>query len=117
MSKTQMNTRIDTLVKERGDKAFASIGWNPSQVVQAVWEVAAVDDTFPSLLKSIAEKPQQSAGLLQKQARMEEVVRGAHIVANAREDLGLPMPKKEKLDYKKMIEDAREMRLTEKGMQ
>ena len=116
MSKMQMNTRIDTLVKERGDKAFASIGWSPSRVVQAVWEAAAADDTFPELLRAIADKPQQSALLLQKQARMEEVARGARIVSDARAALGLPAPAKEKLDYKIMIEEAREMRFVEKGV-
>lgn len=116
MGKTQMNTRIDENVKQAGDAAFAAIGWTTSQVVQTVWEIAAIDHTFPALLKELAEKPKKSAALLHKEAMQAEIVRGANLVAEARKALGLPTPKKEKLDYRKMREEMFYERMAERGL-
>lgn len=38
---TQMNTRIDRTLKERGDAALARAGFTPSQAVRALWKFAA----------------------------------------------------------------------------
>ena len=38
---TQMNTRIDRKLKERGDAALARAGFTPSQAVRALWKFAA----------------------------------------------------------------------------
>ena len=116
MGKTQMNTRIDENVKHAGDAAFEAIGWTTSQVVQTVWEIAAIDSTFPTLLKDLAEKPKKSAKLLRKEAMLEEVKRGANLVAEARKALGLTEPKKEKLDYRKMRDEMYYGRMTERGL-
>ena len=38
---TQMNTRIDPILKTKGDSALAEIGLSPSRAVRALWEKAA----------------------------------------------------------------------------
>ena len=116
MVKTQMNTRIDDLVKQQGDEAFAAIGWTPSHVVQVVWEIAAVDSTFPATLKEIAEKPQKSAELLCREMREEEALAGTRIIDRFYEKLGLHKPEgKEDIDYRALRERAFEERLLERG--
>jgi len=38
---TQMNTRINPVLKAQGDSALAEIGLSPSQAIRALWEKAA----------------------------------------------------------------------------
>ena len=53
MASVQMNTRIDGAVKERGDRALAAAGLNPSQVVRAVWAFAARNEGRPQAMRDL----------------------------------------------------------------
>lgn len=56
MPQTQMNIRIDERLKVRGDAAFESIGWTPSQAARALWRFAATHEGDRRILKDECEK-------------------------------------------------------------
>ena len=41
MATIQMNVRMDAAIKPIGDEAFASIGYTPSSLIQALWRFAS----------------------------------------------------------------------------
>lgn len=53
---SQMNIRIDASLKQRGDAAFASMGYTTSEVVRAVWSLAASGSHGMDALRSILAK-------------------------------------------------------------
>lgn len=53
---SQMNIRIDASLKQRGDAAFASMGYTTSEVVRAIWSLAASGSHGMDALKSVLAK-------------------------------------------------------------
>lgn len=51
----QMNTRIDRLLKERGDAALKQAGYSPSQAVRKLWEFAAKHQHNPKAIQKALE--------------------------------------------------------------
>lgn len=49
----QMNIRLDTALKAKGDSALAAAGFNPSQAVRALWELAVRYKDTPAKLVAI----------------------------------------------------------------
>ena len=47
---TQMNIRIGSESKARGDAAFAKLGYTASDVVRAIWELAAAGGEYLDML-------------------------------------------------------------------
>lgn len=52
MAATQMNTRIDTALKSSGDAVLERYGFTTSQVVRALWEYMAKNQTVPDFMLS-----------------------------------------------------------------
>ncbi len=52
----QMNFRIDASLKERGDAAFAQMGYTPSEVVRAIWSLVASGGRGMDVLKGVLAK-------------------------------------------------------------
>ena len=52
----QMNFRIDASLKERGDAAFAQMGYTPSEVVRAIWSLVASGGRGMDALKGVLAK-------------------------------------------------------------
>ncbi len=50
-STVQLNTRIDPVLKARGDAVFARAGLSSSEVVRAVWESAARTQEVPDCIQ------------------------------------------------------------------
>lgn len=53
----QLNTRIDPVLKQRGDAVFARAGLTSSEVVRAVWETAARTQEVPECV--LPKKPDE----------------------------------------------------------
>lgn len=49
----QMNTRIDALLKERGDKVLMKAGLTPTKAVRGLWELAVRHEEEPELLAEV----------------------------------------------------------------
>lgn len=61
---TQMNVRIPAEVKTAGDRAFASEGLTPTEVVRCVWEKAASRGRgLQEVLDLVRGKPGESVAL------------------------------------------------------
>lgn len=50
---TQINARIKTDLKIKGDKGLLAAGINPSQAIRGIWELAAKYKDAPEKLKSV----------------------------------------------------------------
>ncbi|MCI2241925.1 type II toxin-antitoxin system RelB/DinJ family antitoxin [Adlercreutzia faecimuris] len=89
MVSVQMNTRIDGAVKERGDRALAAAGLNPSQVVRAVWAFAARNEGRPQAMRDLMGELGESLPAPEKQTVAQE---GWSIVGEGLARLGVPAP-------------------------
>ncbi len=49
----QLNTRIDSSLKEAGDKVFALLGYTPSQAIRALWEYAVAHRNDPDEVRAV----------------------------------------------------------------
>lgn len=72
MASVQMNTRIDRVVKEQGDRALAAAGLNPSQMVRAVWRFAARNEGRPQAVRDLMEELGEPLPVLEKRAVARE---------------------------------------------
>ena len=61
MAMTQMNTRIDSQVKERGDAVLAQAGYSPSRAIRAVWSFAASHAHDPEAVKDFLQQAEGGA--------------------------------------------------------
>lgn len=56
MAMVQMNTRLDSVLKQSGDAVFARYDLSPSDVVRAVWSYAAAHQRPPEFLIQLESK-------------------------------------------------------------
>ncbi|MBR2834829.1 MAG: hypothetical protein IKE43_03830 [Coriobacteriales bacterium] len=57
----QMNVRIDSSLKYRGDAVLAKAGYSPSAAVRAVWQFAADNERNPAYVGNVLKfKPEHS---------------------------------------------------------
>ncbi|MEG0476166.1 MAG: translation repressor RelB [Raoultibacter sp.] len=56
MPATQMNVRIDSRIKERGDAALTEAGYSPSQAVRIIWEFAACHAHDSAAVKELLQQ-------------------------------------------------------------
>ena len=49
----QMNVRINSSLKNRGDMVWSKVGYSPSAVVRALWQFAADNENNPSYVARI----------------------------------------------------------------
>lgn len=113
MPPVQMNVRIDSKLKQRGDAVFAKAGYTPSQVVRAAWEYAALHGAVPPFMSEQKDREhdeeierrqalaRQGAGLALKIAQEEC---GLALAAD-RETEPFDWRKERDAMYDEMIED------------
>ena len=84
---TQMNTRIERELKQRGDAVLARAGFSPSEAVRALWEFAAAHEREPqAVARALAvEDPEAERG------RQERIQRKRDTLAKARKDMANTM--------------------------
>lgn len=74
---TQMNTRIDSALKEAGDAVLARLGYSPSAAVRGLWRFVVDHQDDAAAVREVLE-PNASAGL------SDEVARKAAAIASLR---------------------------------
>lgn len=115
---TQMNTRIDRELKERGDAALARAGFTPSQAVRALWEFAAKHEYEPEAIMQ-ALSPEQSQDIeddeiAAKLQDLESVQRACSMLLESiKQNTGMASLPIETLSYKELRDLAYEHRIEE----
>jgi RHH-type rel operon transcriptional repressor/antitoxin RelB len=115
MAMAQVNARISSDLKARGDAALQAAGLSPTQAVRALWELAVRYAETPQALTR-ALFPDQAAQQDAEQAMLEEqrrraVAEGPSIVERAYRDADLPWPSNEAvLSYDELRDVAYEER-------
>lgn len=118
MASVQMNTRIERAVKERGDRALAAAGLNPSQVVRAVWRFAARNEGRPQAVRDLMEELGEPLPALEKKTVARE---GWGIMEKGLAGLGVsmapaPSPEDPAALYEALRADAVDERLERWGV-
>lgn len=117
---TQMNTRINALLKERGDRALARAGYTPSQAVRSLYAFAVEHENDPEAIATVLSK----GSAAQEHAADEELARkrtaldqAARLIEDACKALGIPSPKEiDDRPYKEFRDEIMDERLREKGL-
>lgn len=101
MAASQMNIRMDNMLKQSGNAALSSLGITPSQAVRALWEFLTIQQTLPSeLLRLLHPKEDPHA------TEFDSGHEGARLVARFYEMAGIPEPNEDPLDYDELKELA-----------
>lgn len=84
---TQMNTRIERELKQRGDAVLARAGFSPSEAVRALWEFAAAHEREPqAVARALAVEDPEA-----ERERQERIQRKRDTLAKARKDMANAM--------------------------
>lgn len=91
---SQVNARLSTSLKRRGDAALANAGITPSQAVRAVWEFAAVHANEPrKIVAALYPDQEESADVaLERERKVQLVRQGSRFVEDALLKAGLSVP-------------------------
>ena len=117
MAMTQMNTRIDAELKQRGDAVFSKLGLTPSEVVRAVWEYADEHGDAPAVVARALHSPRGDAVLLDVAFRLAIADEASHLVARYRQAReASPLDALEAIDYRSLREEAWAEKLAERGL-
>ncbi|MEA5019113.1 MAG: type II toxin-antitoxin system RelB/DinJ family antitoxin [Gordonibacter sp.] len=112
MTAVQMNIRIDSDLKQRGDEVIARKGFTPSQVVRAVWEYVDETGDLPVPLRKRSTTDAEEDA--ERQRGLALVEEGSHIWENFFKDHGLAVPTAlERTPYKELSEEMYEEMLNE----
>ena len=116
----QMNTRISRSLKERGDAALERAGYSPSQAIRKLWDYAANNAHNPRAIQTLfdAENEAEKREAEEERARRRETaLRGANIVADAYDRLGIePSDWTKNASYDEMSDYDLLERLRERGL-
>ena len=117
MAMVQMNTRIESDVKRRGDAVFANLGLTPSDVVRAVWEYAANHSEAPAVLAQALDASHADASALEQSFRTAVAESAGNLVARFREAAGAAAPDElDVMDYAALREEAWSEKIAERGL-
>lgn len=82
----QVNTRLDTELKTRGDRALARAGFSPSQAIRALWQLASNHHNEPEVLRDLLNPPSEQ--VCDERARKAAAAhQGRHLCDGLREKL------------------------------
>ena len=120
MPNAQMNFRIDSELKRRGDERFARFGCTPSNAMRRLYEAAArYDDESEQLLQSLIgpeERPTHNDG----EKRAQAVLDFLSSLQAQREAAGIPLKNPSSAptdeDLKDLLYEAKAERLAERGL-
>lgn len=117
---TQMNVRIETDLKEKGDRAFERIGSSPSEMVRALWRYASRHANDPEALRHLMEELEGEGAA--ENSISETPRQGWEIMEEAYRALGItpkPLPEDDEermAYYTKLKEEAYLERQRERGL-
>ncbi len=90
---TQINARIKTDLKIKGDKGLLAAGINPSQAIRGIWELAARYKDAPEKLKSVLvpdeAHDENNKKLQQRRKQLKLIEDGSLIYEDFCKSLGL----------------------------
>lgn len=93
---TQLNVRMDSELKRKGDAALQKAGVSPSQATRALWQRAADLESTPEkiieLLFPERAREEEAAREAERQRKIELARRGPLIMQEHFEKAGLPWP-------------------------
>lgn len=120
MAATQMNLRIDSQIKERGDAVLMEAGYSPTQAVRAVWAFAAAHAHEPQVVRDLLQQaeveldPEREARIEAKRAALRQLddlrSRLEAVVGPSKGGCG------EHLSDKELLREAMVERWEEKGL-
>ena len=117
---TQMNTRINVALKERGDRALARAGYTPSQAVRSLYAFAVEHEDDPQAIAAMLSKEPAADGNAQNDERERKLAaldRATHLVKDAFKALGIPASEgTDDRPYKEFRGDLMGDHLQEKGL-
>lgn len=120
MAQTQMNIRIDSSLRTRGNLALEGAGVTPSQAVRLLWSFAADHHDDPQAISDeLARLKGGSSGdkVDAKLQKLESLKRAAHIVDDFMEQLGIEGPLVgDETTYADLRDDVLFERLEERGL-
>ena len=120
MSTAQINARIDSAVKESGDRALANAGYSPTRAIRALWEFAGKNGHDAKRLRDLlAELEGNSSGSdidAEAYRRMELAKNGPRIIERALEEMGIENHEPSGLSYDELREQAYLEKWTERGL-
>ncbi len=118
---TQMNTRIEQDLKQRGDAVLAEAGFSPSEAVRALWKFAVAHEREPKAITRIfaIEDPEAEARREAALKKIEVLDRAKGDMSKTLERLGVtPEAVREasKTSDKELLEQALMERYEERGL-
>ena len=119
---TQMNTRIERELKQRGDAVLARAGFSPSEAVRALWEFAAAHEREPqAVARALAvEDPEAERERQERIQRKRDSLKRLHAtIAEFRERYGITQDAIDavnRMSDKELYEQALVERYEERGL-
>ena len=108
----QMNVRIPSQLKSKGDAALASVGISPSEAVRGLWEKAAQRGEGLFQVVTLLNEPAQA-----KRGVDDPALLGSSIVDDALRELGISISHNvPELSDEELLELAMSERLSERGL-
>ena len=120
MAAVQMNTRIDSALKNAGDLVIRECGYTPSEVVRKVWAFAARNahkpDSVRELLNGLDEgEPVSRPAAMQQGSAARAVMRGPQIIEQFCQTAGIDASSLHPINFDQIKEAAVDDELAEWG--
>ena len=105
MNAVQLNTRMSADLRDKGNRAFASVGKTPSEVVRIVWEFGAENLGNTNKLCEFFSDIESAEKEKEKKRKLEAVKKGANFISNFCKEHGVewrPDPITDNMTYKEL---------------
>ncbi|WP_080801626.1 hypothetical protein [Arabiibacter massiliensis] len=118
MTMTQFNTRIDSVMKERGDAVLKQAGYSPSHAVRALWTFAASHAHEPSAVREFLEKAEDTRDSSQSAIarKLEVLEHSLNLHSQLQSELGFCTDAEITLDDRQLRGEALFSRWEERGL-
>lgn len=104
---SQVNARIDAVLKEEGDAGLASAGYTPTQAIRSLWRLASRLRANPARLAEMLEAGGDGPEEERMGRRRASLLRGAELYAKGLEGMGVDLPLSvDARPYDELREDA-----------
>ena len=125
MAAAQVNARIDSALKESGDRALSSIGYTPTKAVRVLWEFCSKTAHDKKALKAAfemlagactADAPAEGQPQSEARLRMEHVKEGPRIFERALQEMGVSDLTPSGFSDEELLEQAYRDKWAERGL-
>ena len=120
MSTAQINARIDSALKDAGDRSLATIGYTPTNAIRTLWKYASDNAhdlrKLHALFDELEGKRSREDPLDAAQLRMERVKEGPLIFERALHELGVEKVAASGFTEEELLEQAYREKWEERGL-